>query len=57
MITAMIDKRGKHSVKTFVTFKHHHESMCFANKLKLPILCVCVSVCLVGVLAQDPGLI
>jgi len=42
LISALINKRGKHSVKTFVTIKHHHESVCLCNKLKLPLVCVCV---------------
>lgn len=57
VIAAVINKRGEHSVKTSVTIKHHHDSVCLCNKLKLPLLFVYVCVCLVGVLAQDPGLI
>lgn len=57
MIATVINKRGEHSVKTFVTIKHHHDSVCLCNKLKLALLFVYVCVCLLGVLAQDPGLI
>lgn len=45
VIAAVINKRDEHSVKTYVTIKHNHDSVCLGNKLKLPLLFVyqCVS--------------
>lgn len=58
VIAAVINKRDEHSVKTYCMLQLNIIMILCAWVISLNCpSCLCMSVCLVGVFAQDPGLI